>query len=210
VRALEILSADFVGMHSANHESDMPTSTRPDLFALMDAYKVLGVDYSVDPSEIRRALRRLVRQHHPDRCPAGSDEQQQATRRMAEINEAYRLVRDAPLRYHRVSKAADPDTAWTDDELEEAIGRAAATRKVDLAMSVGLLVITVIAIPLLMRGLVPAVPGPVQSPVLFALAIASGIIMWTVLGPRLWHTLIKIQLALAILRVLTSNWSSLF
>jgi curved DNA-binding protein CbpA len=102
----------------------MPSSARPDLFAFMDAYKVLGVEYSADSSVIRQGHKRLAKQHHPDKYPAGSAEQQQATARMAEINDAYRLIRKAPLRYHRVSKASDPTTPWTDTELDDAIRRA--------------------------------------------------------------------------------------
>jgi curved DNA-binding protein CbpA len=102
----------------------MPSSARPDLFAFMDAYKVLGAEYSADSSVIRQGHKRLAKQHHPDKYPAGSAEQQQATARMAEINDAYRLIRKAPLRYHRVSKASDPTTPWTDTELDDAIRRA--------------------------------------------------------------------------------------
>ncbi len=113
----------------------------------MDAYKVLGVDYSADSSAIRQAHKRLAKQHHPDRFPAGSAEQQQATTRMAEINDAYRLIRDAPLRYHRVSKASDPTTPWTDIELEEAIRRARINQEVDRWLTIALIAAAVIAVP---------------------------------------------------------------
>ena len=70
---------------------------RPTLDALMDGYAVLGVEYAATPPEIRQAFKRLVRQHHPDRFPPGTSEQQQATQRMAALNTAYRLVRDIAL-----------------------------------------------------------------------------------------------------------------
>jgi hypothetical protein len=178
----------------------MPT-TRPDLFAVMDAYKVLGVEYSANSSEIRRAHRRLARQHHPDRYPAGSAEQQQATGRMAVINDAYRVARDAPLRYHRVSKAADPDTAWSDSELDEAVRRAAAVRKVDLTITIALVVLSVAIVPLLIRGLAP-VADLTFWPLYIGLSLVSSIVMWSMLGPRGWQAMYKYLLVVAILRML--------
>jgi curved DNA-binding protein CbpA len=112
----------------------MPTAARPDLLAFMDAYKVLGVDYSADSAAIRQAHKRLAKQHHPDRFPVGSAEQQQATAHMAAINHAYGLIRKAPLRYHRVSKASDHTTPWTDTELDDDIRRARTNLKVDRRM----------------------------------------------------------------------------
>ena len=109
----------------------MPTAARPDLLAFQDAYKVLAVDYSADSAAIRQAHKRLAKQHHPDRFPAGSAEQQQATAHMAAINDAYGLIRKAPLRYHRVSEASDPTTPSTDTELDDDIRRARSNPKVD-------------------------------------------------------------------------------
>jgi len=132
----------------------MPSSARPDLFAFMDAYKVLGVDYTADSASIRRAHKRLAKQHHPDRFPAGSAEQQQATARMAEINDAYRLIRDAPLRYHRVSKASDPTTPWTENELDDAIRRARMNLVVDRSTTIALVAVAAIAVPLFASSVV--------------------------------------------------------
>jgi preprotein translocase subunit Sec63 len=100
------------------------TATKPDIHALMDAYAVLEAEHSANPAEIRRAYKRIARQHHPDRHPANSPEQRSATDRMAAVNAAYQLVRDAPLRHHRVSTGARPDDPWTDSELDAAIRRA--------------------------------------------------------------------------------------
>ena len=74
---------------------------------------------TADSAAIRQAHKRLAKQHHPDRFPAGSAEQQQATARMAESTTRYRLIRKAPLRYHRVSEASDPTTPSTDTELDD-------------------------------------------------------------------------------------------
>jgi curved DNA-binding protein CbpA len=99
-----------------------------DVFTLMDAYAVLEVENSVTAGDIRRAYRRLASHYHPDRFPAGSPEQQHATRRMAAINDAYRVVSDAPLRHHRVGRGSERDVVWTDAELDEAVRRARSRR----------------------------------------------------------------------------------
>lgn len=156
----------------------MPSSARPDLFAFMDAYKVLEVDYTGDPAAIRQAHKRLAKQHHPDRFPAGSAEQQQATARMAEINDAYRLIRKAPLRYHRISKASDPTTPWTDVELDDAIRRARMNQVVDRSTTIAVIAVTAIAVPLFASSVA----------ILKALPLTAGVMLgWAVL---LWTFLI--------------------
>ena len=99
-------------------------SDTPDLNEFLDAYGLLGVEYGASPPDIARAFKRQAREHHPDRYPSGSAEQQQATARMAAINAAYRLIRDAPLRHHRISTGARADDPWTVDELDAAMHRA--------------------------------------------------------------------------------------
>ena len=182
----------------------MPEPNSPDLFVFMDAYKVLGVGYDADSSEIRRAHRRLAKLHHPDKQSAGSPPQPEATARMAQINDAYRLVRDAPLRYHRVSRAADPDVPWTDVELDEAIRRARVNRNVDLGMTVGLVFLAVIAVPLLLSGISRA--GSLPAPLLIALTLGSSWVMWSMIGPQMWQTMFKIQLGLLVFRMLASHF----
>ncbi|MEO1055796.1 MAG: J domain-containing protein [Actinomycetota bacterium] len=57
-------------------------------------YAVLGIRPDASDQEVRDAFRRLARQHHPDRSAAeraGAD-------RMAEINEAYRVLSDPSRR----------------------------------------------------------------------------------------------------------------
>jgi hypothetical protein len=51
-----------------------------------------------------------------------------------------------------------------------------------------------------------AFAGPLRFPIAIALTLGSSLLMWTLLGPRMWHTMFKIQLALAILRMLTAGW----
>lgn len=155
----------------------MPSSARPDLFAFMDAYNVLDVDYTADPAAIRRAHKRLARQHHPDRFPDGSAEQQQATARMAEINDAYRLIREAPLRFHRVSKASDPTTPWTDIELDDAIRRARMNRVVDRSTTIALIAVAAIAVPLFASSVAVLKGLPLTAAVMLGWAV----MLWTFL-----------------------------
>ena len=104
----------------------------------MDAYGLLGVEYGASPLEVAKAFKRQARAHHPDKYPAGSPEQQQATGRMTALNAAYRLVRDAPLRHHRISTGARADDPWTDDELEVAVRRSQSDVVVSRGISVAL------------------------------------------------------------------------
>jgi hypothetical protein len=82
------------------------TTSRPTLNVFMDAYEVLGVGSAASPLAIRRAYKRQLRHASRDR--------------LSSIESAYRLVREAPLRHHRVSTGEEPDRPWTDDELQQA------------------------------------------------------------------------------------------
>ena len=59
-----------------------------------DYYQILGVSRDADEKEIRRAFRRLARQHHPDVNPGDPD----AEERFKEINEAYEVLSDPQKR----------------------------------------------------------------------------------------------------------------
>jgi len=154
----------------------MSVSTRPNLAAFMQAYTVLEAEYSADPSQIRKSYRRLARDHHPDRCATGSTEQQRATDRMVALNTAYELVRDAPLRHHRVSTGADPLRPWQDAELDEALRLA----RLDRVISYGLALVLILGTGIYMRWFLPALvaaqPGwalpIVMVPVVFYLIVA--------------------------------------
>lgn len=173
----------------------------------MDAYKVLGVDYAADSSTIRQAHRRLAKQHHPDKYPAGSAEQRQASARMAEINDAYRLIREAPLRHHRVSKGSDPTTPWTDTELDDAIRRARMNQQVDRWMTIALIAVAVIVVPFFVGSVaVFKALGPAALPLTAAVGLGSTVFLWAVLGPRAWRTLYKIELALLVWQAFRGLW----
>jgi curved DNA-binding protein len=61
-----------------------------------DYYEVLGVPRTASAEDIKRAYRRLARQHHPDLKPAS--ERAGAAERFKEINEAYEVLGDTDKR----------------------------------------------------------------------------------------------------------------
>ena len=66
--------------------------------ALADAYKMLGVDKTASEDAIKKAYRRLMNQHHPDKLVAkGLPEEMMelAHRKTMEIKAAYELIKKA-------------------------------------------------------------------------------------------------------------------
>lgn len=59
-----------------------------------DYYAVLGVPRTASPAEVKKAFRKLARQHHPDAKPGDTA----AERRFKEINEANEVLRDPAKR----------------------------------------------------------------------------------------------------------------
>jgi len=71
--------------------------------AVSDPYAVLQVASTAEGEVLHAAFRALAKKYHPDR-----DQTQYAARRMAQLNEAYALVRDdaARVRWDRAQRAA--------------------------------------------------------------------------------------------------------
>jgi DnaJ-class molecular chaperone len=77
----------------------------------VDHYRRLQVTRDAEPIVIERAYKALSLKYHPDKVPA--DSRADATRRMQQLNEAYRVLRDPVLRKHYdATLAAEGDSAW--------------------------------------------------------------------------------------------------
>jgi molecular chaperone DnaJ len=80
--------------------------------ARVNYYEILGVPREASDEDIKKAYRKLVFEHHPDRNPhrKGADE------RIREINVAYEIVGDPEKRktYDRLSWGDEPRTAAID------------------------------------------------------------------------------------------------
>ena len=74
--------------------------------ARMDYYRILGVSREASDEEIKKAYRKLVFQHHPDRNP----ESESADEKIREINAAYEIIGDPEKRrsYDRIFWGDEP------------------------------------------------------------------------------------------------------
>jgi hypothetical protein len=78
-------------------ELRLPAGGRPNrgytsTVAKRDPYEVLGVEFGASTTAIKAAWRKLARQHHPDLTGDDPEASRIATRKMAEINEAYAAI----------------------------------------------------------------------------------------------------------------------
>ena len=73
-----------------------------------DYYKVLGVDREADDRTIKRAYRNLVKLHHPDKAAGRGLTNEQAEKKMAQINEAYEVLNDPELKA-KFDRGEDPN-----------------------------------------------------------------------------------------------------
>src|SRR5690348_18452491 len=82
-----------------------------------DYYETLGVPRTASQAEIKKAFRKLAREHHPDKKPGDKE----AERRFKAVNEAHAVLSDPDKRkkYDRLGKdweayaraGVDPDAA---------------------------------------------------------------------------------------------------
>ncbi len=79
--------------------------------ARVDFYRILGVSREVSDDEIKKAYRKLVFEHHPDRNP----DSKEAEARIREINAAYEIIGDPEKRrnYDRLN--------WGDEFREDVV-----------------------------------------------------------------------------------------
>jgi len=77
----------------------------------VDHYRRLQVTRDADPVLIERAYKALSQKHHPDHSVAS--QRAVATRRMQELNEAYRVLRSPELRRnYDKTLPSDGASAW--------------------------------------------------------------------------------------------------
>jgi molecular chaperone DnaJ len=88
----------------------------------VDYYRVLGVARDVTDDDIKKAYRKLVLQHHPDRNPNNT----KADEKIREINSAYEVLGDSESRrtYDRLHWGEEPrneaiDPSFFLDEMEK-------------------------------------------------------------------------------------------
>lgn len=81
----------------------------------MSCYQVLGVSRDASDEEIKKAYRKLVFEHHPDRHPDKADSEA----RIREINVAYEIIGDPEKRrsYDRLSWGDEPRAETVDPGL---------------------------------------------------------------------------------------------
>jgi DnaJ like chaperone protein len=91
----EHLCAMIGGMHSGSSSQARRNDGSP---SLKQAYAVLDIEESASPAEIKKAYRRLLSQHHPDKLVAkGLPEEMMkvAAERTHEIRKAYEVIKKA-------------------------------------------------------------------------------------------------------------------
>jgi DnaJ-domain-containing protein 1 len=77
----------------ARYQSRESTARHPPLYRRDGALQVLGLDASSSEADIRQAFRRLAREHHPDRHPGATAQEQALLKaRFAQISRAFHVL----------------------------------------------------------------------------------------------------------------------
>ncbi len=94
-RAQFLQFLDMLQAQQRFHQHDYGTSQATSRDALADAYKALGVSSDASDADIKKAYRKLMSQHHPDKLIAQGvppDMVKLATEKTQEIQAAYELI----------------------------------------------------------------------------------------------------------------------
>ena len=83
---------------------------------IQDPYKVLGVSPNASDEEIKRAYRRLAKEYHPDRNPGD----QEAARKMQEVNAAYEQIKNPTQSYGGYGNYGGYSQQTTGDQYQQA------------------------------------------------------------------------------------------
>jgi preprotein translocase subunit Sec63 len=177
------------------------TASRASLDALLDAYALLGLAHNATVRDAQRAYREMARRYHPDRVPPGSPGRDEATARMAEINRAYALIRDAPLRHHPINRGSDPDYQFTQADTDNALHRARAARRVDAVINTVVYAATLAGLLFVLVPLLHVAGLPYAAAVVVALGCAA----WAMVEGRSIDPLTAIDGVTALLRVLLTR-----
>ena len=104
-------SSNLYGRSDASENDSVPAAPGRLMDLALDPYKTLQVDREADPEVIRAAYRRLALKYHPD-----GDAGPGSGRRMAELNAAWEVLRDAGRRaaYDAARRAGDAAAASVD------------------------------------------------------------------------------------------------
>lgn len=94
---LEMLRACFPGFEPDGERARRPRSERPDHPqtdpVLARCYAELGIPCDADFEQVRRAWRRLMREHHPDVQGEDPDRQRASTELAQRLNNAFGEIR---------------------------------------------------------------------------------------------------------------------
>jgi DnaJ-domain-containing protein 1 len=147
------------------------------------AYRVLGLAPDSSALRIKREYRRLAKLWHPDKFPHDTAEQRHAAERMRAINDAYRSIKHAPLRYRVYATGGGPvvtppvpRTSMASDTLEYVV-------RFICGFLFGVLVS--------FAALVSDVPVAIAVAIPFATGVAA-----VVYGDRFWYWILEFSWAL--------------
>lgn len=97
-RQLEALVRASMGIGGSQQRAGSRQRSAPAGLGIHEAYTVLGVDRNDDKADIKRAYRRLMSQHHPDKLVAKglpAEMMKLATEKTQQIQKAYELIQTA-------------------------------------------------------------------------------------------------------------------